>query len=70
MAEDRNKNKEMPWQVIFTWKDKENNKMMTIGPVTETAKTERMAILKAALSNHKELLKDDIFSLDVTAKLF
>lgn len=67
---DNNKNKEVVWQVVFTWKDKEAKKQQIIGPVAVTAKNERSAILRAALSEYKKLITADLLSLDAQVSLF
>ena len=41
-----------------------------IGPVVAQAKTERVAIVKAAIKHATELLKADLLTLDVDIRVF
>ena len=56
------------YQVVFTYRKKKDK--VIIGPVTISAKNRRIALLKAALKEHKELLIADLLTIDVQVEPF
>ena len=69
MAENAIK-KDKVFEVVFRWKDKKKKEDTLIGPVIVQAKTERVAIAKAAYKNAAELAKADLITLDVDVRVF
>ena len=54
---------------VGTGKDKKTEEIL-LGPIRVRSKTERIAILKAALQEHKALLSAELDTLEVKAKRF
>jgi len=70
MAENFVTKKDKVHEVIFRWSDKKKKEDIIIGPVVAQAKTERVAIVKAAIKHATELLKADLLTLDVDIRVF
>ena len=57
-------------EVLFRWAKKKGNEDNIVGPIVVQAKTERIAIVKAAVKEATKLSKADLLTLDVDVRVF
>ena len=74
MAEENSefkREKDKAFEILFRWKDKKAKEDGLFGPVIVQAKTERVAIAKAAIKNVEELAKKaNLLTLGVDCRVF
>jgi hypothetical protein len=67
MAEDK---KVKAYEVLFRWAKKKGPEENLVGPIVVQAKTERIALVKAAIQEATKLSKADLLSLNVDVRTF
>jgi len=68
---DTNDGKDKAFEILFRWKDSKAKEDDLIGPVIVQAKTERVAIAKAAIKNATVLAtKANLLTLNVDCRVF